>query len=60
MKLKHTFLGEESDQPDVDSQPRQEDQGRGGPEAPLDLPEGEGGLRLPQVRYLAENLRPQS
>lgn len=51
MKLKHDFLGEESDQSDVDSQPGQEDQSRGGPEAPLDLPEREGRLGLPQVRH---------
>ena len=42
--------GQEPDQPDADGEPRQEDQGGGGAEAPLDLPEGEGGLCVPQVR----------
>ena len=50
MKLKHDFLGEESDQSDADSKPGQENQGRGGSEASLDLPEREGGLCIPQVR----------
>ena len=43
--------GQEPDQPDADGEPRQEDQGGGGAEAPLDLPEGESGLCVPQVRH---------
>ena len=41
--------GQEPHQPDVDSEPRQEDPGGGGAQASLDLPEGEGGLCVPQV-----------
>ena len=44
--------GQEPDQPDADSQPRQENQGGGGAEASLDLPEGAGGLCVPQVRQM--------
>ena len=42
--------GQEPHQPDADSEPRQEDPGGGGAQASLDLPEGEGGLCIPQVR----------
>ena len=45
------FPGQESDQPDADGKPGQENQGRGGSEASLDLPEREGGLCIPQVRH---------
>lgn len=41
--------GQEPHQPDADSEPRQEDPGGGGAQASLDLPEGEGGLCVPQV-----------
>ena len=44
--------GQEPDQPDADGEPRQEDPGGGGAEAPLDLPERAGGLSVPQVRQL--------
>ena len=46
------FPGQESDQSDAHGKPGQENQGRGGSEASLDLPEREGGLRIPQVRHL--------
>ena len=44
--------GQEPHQPDADSEPRQEDPGGGGAQASLDLPEGEGGLCVPQVSSL--------
>ena len=44
------FTGQESDQPDADGKPGQENQGRGGSQASLDLPERESGLCIPQVR----------
>ena len=48
--LEHVMIsGQEPHQPDVDSEPRQEDPGGGGAQASLDLPEGEGGLCVPQV-----------
>ena len=47
------ITGQEPDQPDADGEPRQEDPGGGGAEAPLDLPEGAGGLGVPQVRQMA-------
>ena len=47
------LLGQEPDQPNADGEPGQADQGRGGAEAPLDLPEGAGGLGVPQVRQMA-------
>ena len=46
------ITGQEPDQPDADSQPRQENQGGGGAEASLDLPERAGGLCVPQVRQM--------
>ena len=49
--FKYDFPGQESDQSDADSKPGQENQGRGGSEASLDLPEREGGLCIPQVRH---------
>ena len=49
--FQYDFPGQESDQSDADSKPGQENQGRGGSEASLDLPEREGGLCIPQVRH---------
>ena len=49
--FKSDFPGQEPDQSDADSKPGQENQGRGGSEASLDLPEREGGLCIPQVRH---------
>ena len=56
--FKSDFPGQEPDQSDADSKPGQENQGRGGSEASLDLPEREGGLGVPQVR-LQHTIRPQ-
>ena len=48
--------GQEPDQPDADSEPCQEDQGGGGSEASLDLPERAGGLSVPQVSPMQINV----
>ena len=52
LSFQSDFPGQESDQSDAHGKPGQENQGRGGSQASLDLPEREGGLRIPQVRHL--------